>query len=116
MTDKMTDKEILKLKKDILEARRRYAYYVIPIKIRKKVKNKYTIHVKCPFCYKIIKYENCLIRNRLHYQLMLPCRNCNLRFWVTSFLYKVGVNHYQKLDFLRRNYLLIKDNLLKKKL
>lgn len=116
MTDKMTDSEILQLKKDIVEARRKYAYYVIPLKIKKRAKDRYGVQVKCPFCHQIIKYENCLIRNRFRYQFMLPCRKCKLRFWITSFFYKIEVDHYQKLDFLRRNYLLIRDNLLKKRM
>ncbi len=116
MTDEMTDKEIMQLKKDIVKARRKYAYYVVPLKIKKTSKNKYKIHIKCPFCNQIIKYENCFIKNKFHYHLMRPCRKCKLRFNITSSLYKIGVEHYQELDFLRKNYLLIRDNLLKRKI
>ncbi len=116
MTDKMTDNEILKLKKDIVDARRKYARYVIPLKIKKTNKDRYRVKVKCPFCHEKIQYENCLIKNKFRYQFMLPCRKCGMQFWITSFLYKIEVYHYEKLDFLRRNYLLIRDNLLKKRM
>lgn len=116
MTDKMTDNEILQLKKDIVEARRKYARYVIPLKIKKMSKERYKVKVKCPFCHQIINYENCPIKNKFRYRFMMPCRKCRMQFWIVSFLYKMEVEHYQKLDFLRRNYLFIKENLLKKRL
>ena len=40
MTENMTDKEILQLKKDILEARIKYAYYTPPTKVERVDKKK----------------------------------------------------------------------------
>ncbi len=120
MTDKMTDDEILQLKKEILEARRKYCKYVIPLKIKRDKKNKskdrYNLLIKCPFCNEIRDYKNFSINNRFHYFLGVYCKNCNTRLSVVSPLYKFGMIHYQRLDFFRRNYLFIRDNILKKRL
>ena len=116
MTDSMTDEEVLQLKKDILEARRKYAKYVVPLKIRKKKGNRYSVLVECPFCKKKINYRNFSIQDRILYTFWISCRSCKMRFSVVSRIYKFGVNHYEKIDFLRRNYLLIRNAILKRKM
>ena len=117
MTNSMTDKEIEQLKKDILEARRKYIPYAIHKKIRKTNKpDYYNITAKCPYCRHIVEYKNCFIENPIHYNMHVSCRNCRLRFFIVSRLYKIGNDYYNQLDFLRRNYLLVRDNFLKKKI
>ncbi len=116
MTENMTDKEIFKLKKNILEARRKYCNYVIPSKINKINKNRYDMKVKCPFCNKMINYGNVLVYNRNHYSASVICRNCSMRFFVVSRLYKFGIDYYEELDFLRRNYLVLRDKFLRKRI
>jgi len=116
MTDSMTDEEVLQLKKDILEARRKYAKYVVPLKIRKRKGNRYSVLVECPFCKKKINYRNFSIQDRILYTFWISCRSCKMRFSVVSRIYKFGVNHYEKIDFLRRNYLLIRNAILKRKM
>lgn len=116
MTDNMTDKEVLELKKDILEARRKYYFYAIPSKIKKMSEEKYEIRVKCPFCKEILNYKNCFIENRLRINMWTPCRECNMRFFIVSKLYKFEMDYYNELEFLRRNYLYLRDKILKKRL
>ena len=116
MTDQMTDEEIHQLKEDLLRARREGYRYVIPSQVKKTGKKVYTLEVKCPFCKDTIQYKNCHILNRIHYSLYINCRNCNKRYYIASFLRKFEMNHYQELEFLRRNYLLARDKLLKQRL
>lgn len=115
MTDKMTDEEILQLKKDILEARRKYAYYLIPDKIRKIEKKRYSLYKKCPFCNTEQVYENCFINNPWYFTKTKSCRNCNMRFFLVSGPYKFTMDYYQQLDFLRKIYLSIRDKFRKRK-
>jgi len=115
MTNSMSNKEILKLKEDILEARRKYIPYIISKKNKKTKKpNFYDVQVRCPYCKTSLKYKNCFIENPLHYNMHVSCRNCKMRFFTVSRLYKIGIDYYEKLEFLRKNYLSLKDNLLKK--
>ena len=120
MTDKMSDEEILQLKEEILNARRKYSRYIIPLKIKKdnknKNKNRYNLLVKCPFCNEKRVYKNCPINNRFHYFLRVCCKDCMNCLPLASPLYKFGMLHYHKLDFLRIRYLFIRDNILKKRL
>ncbi len=115
MTDNMTDKEILQLKKEILNARVKYANYLIP-KLKKRSKKKWDAIVKCPYCKSTLNYENSFIANKFYYEMRQVCGKCNARFSIVSPLFKFTTNHYQKLDFLRRKYLLIQDKILKKRL
>ncbi len=120
MTEKMSDEEILQLKRDILKTRREHAKYVIPIKISKdkdnKNRNRYDILVKCPFCKEKIRYRNFFLTGRLIYNDLTSCKKCHMRFHIASTFYKFALKHYQELDFFRKNYLLIKSNVLKKRL
>jgi len=115
MTDNMSDKEILNLKKEILEARRKYYPYTIPLNIKKMGDNKYEVDIKCPFCNKKINYKNCPIENKYYFCKLVACKNCYMRLHVTSRLYKFTMDYYNQLEFLRKNFLLIRDNFLKKK-
>ena len=112
----MADEEILDLKKEILKARREHYPYIIPLKIKKATNNRYEIMVKCPFCNEKIDYKNCPVENKFHFNIWTACRKCNMRFCVVSKLYKFGMDNYNALDFIRRNYLLIRDQFLKKKM
>ena len=114
MTDSMTDEEILELKEDILKARRENYKYIIPKSVKKTKPKIYTLEVECPFCKTVIDYKNCHTKNRLHYNFFVICRNCSKRFYIVSNLRKFEMNHYQELEFLRKNYLLMRDKLLKK--
>src|SRR3989344_734230 len=116
MTDNMADEVILDLKKEMLKARREHYPYIIPLKIKKATNNRYEIMVKCPFCNEKIDYKNCPVENKFHFNIWTACRKCNMRFCVVSKLYKFGMDNYNALDFIRRNYLLIRDQFLKKKM
>lgn len=117
MTDKMTDEEVLQLRKEILKARRKYSNFMVPIKTRKEEKeNRYSFLVKCPFCKEKIFYRNFTLQDKIVYTVWTSCKNCKMRFGITSPVYKFGLEHYEKIDFLRRQYLTIRNNILKKRL
>lgn len=116
MTDSMTDQQILDLKKEILDSRWKYCEYVVPIKKKKTDNGRYDLTVKCPFCNEIVNYKNTALRNSFHYSLWFLCRNCYMRFYLSSRLYRFEAKHYQKLDFFRKKYLYIRDNILKKRI
>ena len=114
MTDNMSDEEILGLKKDILKARREYYPNTLPLQIKIEKNKRYMIKVKCPLCKEIIEYHNCSFSNKFHYQYIVACKNCYMRFFIFSRLYKFEMDYYNELDFFRRNYLWLRDNILKK--
>lgn len=116
MTDKMSDEEILWLKKEILNARKEYAKYVTPLQVRKVAKEKYNIAVRCPYCEELMEYKNWGIKNILYHRGIRICKHCGLRFFIVSPLYKFTVNYYQKLDFFRRTYLSLRDKILKERM
>ena len=116
MTDTMTDQEISDLKKEILEARRKYYPYVIPSKIKNTKTDKYELEIKCPFCNEKVNYKNCSITNRLYFNRLVACKNCYMRISIVNLPYKLTMDYYNQLEFLRRNYLSIRDNFLKKKI
>jgi transcription elongation factor Elf1 len=116
MTDKMTDEEILHLKKQILDYRRKYAYYLIPEKIEKIGKQRYNLSKLCPFCNSNQVYQNCSISNKSYYAKFKSCRNCHVRFFLVSRFYKFTMDYYNQLDFFRRNYLFLRDKIRKKRI
>ncbi len=115
MTEKMSNEEILQLKKDIIEARKYYPYS-IPLNIKKEKDKKYSVKVKCPFCKEIIEYKNCYFDNILRYNLLSVCKKCYMRFFTVSKIYKLEMDYYGELDFFRKTYLSLKDRLLKRNL
>jgi len=116
MTDNMSDNEIKDLKKEIVGQRWKHCKYIVPIKKIKRNSKRYNLIVKCPFCNETINYNNASIRNSLHYVIWMSCKKCHMRFYVSSRIYRFEMKHYEKLDFLRRNYLRITDNLLREEI
>ncbi len=120
MTDSMTDKDILNLKKAITDFRRKYYNYAIPIKITtdasKNLKKRYNVTVRCPFCSTISTYKNCHINSLNFFNISVYCRNCFLGFIIVNRLYLFTVKYYNELDFLRKNFLFVRDNLLKNRM
>ena len=116
MTLNMSDKEILELKKDILDARRKYYPYAFPLKVKKIKNDRYEVEIKCPFCKKIINYKNCSIEKRFYFTHLVACKNCYKRINIVNKPYKFTMDYYNQLDFIRRGYLYLRDNFLKKKI
>jgi radical SAM superfamily enzyme YgiQ (UPF0313 family) len=117
MTEDMTDSDIDDLKKEIIDSRKKYFKYTTPLKLKKDnkgKKNRYNITTKCPFCNEKIEYKNCPIDNKLYYTVQLFCRKCNMAYYAVSKSYKFTVDYYDELDFFRKKYLLLRDNLRKK--
>ena len=116
MADNMTDEEVSDLKNEIFEMKRKYYPYVKPIKIKQTGKKIYEIKVRCPFCKNIIDYKNWLIEIPWHYTIFAVCRCCPYRFYIVSPFKMFQINHHTELEFFRKNYVLIRDLILKKRL
>lgn len=105
MTDNMTDEEVLKLKEDIFDARKKDYIYVVPTKIRKEEKPKrYTLSIKCPFCKEKLTYKNFQIEDRLIHIRWTSCKSCRMNIHIVSLLYKLGIKNYKKVEFLKNIY------------
>lgn len=101
MTDKMSNNDIKELKNEILGLSSKYYKFTLPISIKNMDNNRYTIKVKCPFCNEIIEYKNGILKNRWLYSIFIVCRNCHMRFFMTSSLAKWGYKHYPKIKTIR---------------
>lgn len=116
MTDQMTDQEFLEMKEEIFDLKRKYYPYATPLSIKKTGKNIFEIEVKCPFCKNTIKYKNWLIENKYHYTIFAVCRHCPYRFYIVSPFKMFQINNHKELEFFRKNYVFIRDSILKKQL
>ncbi|HOI19072.1 MAG TPA: radical SAM protein [Candidatus Woesearchaeota archaeon] len=105
MTKFMTDYETHKLKKDILKSQAQFCQFVVPKKLKKNKKNICEITVTCPHCGQDVTYKNFRI-NFLYiffYAIGKPviCRNCNMRFFITSKIERFAYKHYHQVRALR---------------
>jgi anaerobic magnesium-protoporphyrin IX monomethyl ester cyclase len=114
MTDTMSDEDILELRQEIIKTRIKYLKYVTPKKIVKK--KFFNIFVTCPFCNENLIYYNCYLKNRYFFVYATTCKKCNMLFSIASPLYKFTLKNYNQLEFLRKKYLFLRDNFLKKRL
>ena len=101
MTNKMSDKDIKQLKKEMIISFSKYVKFVVPKSIKRMQKNIYSMDVKCPFCNQIIKYKNCYINNKWNYGFKMTCRNCHMRSYIVSFLRKVAYRYYPQIRAIR---------------
>ncbi|HOI19085.1 MAG TPA: radical SAM protein [Candidatus Woesearchaeota archaeon] len=106
MTDNMTDFEIKRLKKDVLDYQAKGCYFVSPIRIVKEKKpNTYKVTVRCPFCKQAITYRNFRIDFKYFFFYGIGsatvCRNCNMRFFIVSKIEKWAYKHYSLVRGLR---------------
>jgi len=111
MTDKMSDEEIKKLRKDVLDAQAKYCKFIVPDKMKKDNNPRcYKIIVTCPFCNKKIIYKNFRIIKKYWFFFGIGsatvCRNCNKRFFIVSRIEKFAYKNYVSVrkirDFLER--------------
>lgn len=116
MTKNMSDEEFENLKKEIYELTRNSIPYKVPFKIKKTGFQVYNLSVECPFCKEKGTFKNCLIRDKKYFSAYVACRTCGMRYNISSKLYKFTMDNYVKLDFLRRNYLIIRDKFLRSRL
>jgi radical SAM superfamily enzyme YgiQ (UPF0313 family) len=100
LTENMTDREMEKLRKEILKSTAKYSKFVVP-KIRKRGKNIYDLEMRCPYCKSKFKYGNCYIENRFLFGHILPCRKCGMLFYIVSSLEKIGYKNYTFFRSLR---------------
>jgi transcription elongation factor Elf1 len=114
MTKEMNTHEFEELKKDVFKAKRDYMPQSVPTKIKKTGKDIYELTTKCPYCGQTATYKNCFLQNKNYFCTLMICRHCPKRFNITSFLYKFTMDYYLELDFFRKNFLLVRDKLLKK--
>ncbi len=101
MTEKMSDKEIKQLKKDILLATKKYRVFAKTFSKKETDEKIYEFLIKCPFCKKKITYKNCYVNNKWLYGFPLFCRNCAHRYFVVSFIQRVGYIFYPYIRFIR---------------
>lgn len=105
----LSEKEFKNLVSEIWEAKAKYEKYIVPSKI-KRTKNKiYNLRLKCPHCSFVTDYNNIFIYNKNYFTTECICRRCSKRFFIVSKLYKFTIDHYVKLDFLRKKYLAFRD-------
>jgi len=116
MTEKMTDEEFEKLKREIYDLKVRYGNYVVPFMVEKESKKDvYNFYVKCPFCRETSIHKNNFVPMRFFYRFHVHCRKCGMRYHLASRFYKFTMDHYFELDFFRRNFLKYRDLILRKK-
>jgi len=117
MTDSMSDEEFKWLIDQVWKNTIKYSCYVSPIEIHqnKNFKERIDARVKCPFCECIFTYKNLYYQNRYLYNSRVICRNkdCNMLFFIASKPYILTIKYYRQFDFLRKNFLLLKDKILK---
>lgn len=113
MTSGMNDEEFEQLKKEVYDLTRTNIPYKVPFRIKKEKDSRYELSVRCPFCNEQIIFRNCFIRNKNFFSAYLICKNCKMKYNVCSRLYKFTIDHYLKLDFLRRNYLILRERFLR---
>lgn len=116
MTKDMGNKEFEELKKKVYELTRTSIPYKVPFKIKKETGKKYSIYVHCPYCKKETVLKNSLILNKNYFSSQLICRECHMKYNVCSKAYKFTMDNYVKLDFFRRNYLIMRDKFLRNKI
>ena len=108
----LNDKEFSQLKEDVYKAKSKYIKYVVPSNIHPDKdnpnKNRYTFSLKCPFCNEKIEYKNFYLPNKFLYTEFTLCKKCKKRIRISSYLYKIGVKQYKKMDFLKKGYRLIR--------
>jgi len=116
MTEKMSNKEIEKLKSDILAALVKYRRSIFPISIKKMEGNKYEVKIKCPYCKEIINYRNFYIKNKIFFGSFMTCRKCKMRFGISSPLKRLVYSLYHLVQPFTRSYVRIRNNFKKKSL
>jgi len=116
MTNKMNNEDFEWLKKEVYRLKKKYEKSVIPKKIKKSSGGRYKVYAKCPFCGVENVFKNCRIANIRYYSLLTTCRECRMKYYIMNRLYKFTSDHYLGLDFLRKTYLIARDNFLKRKL
>ena len=111
MTDTMSDQEMNDLRHEISHLDATYSKIrTRPVHMKKMVEDAYSIVVHCPHCEKRIEYGNVdiLIFSEFKswfYGIPVLCRNCYMKFKITSLPYKIYGDHIPKLKLLAKVYL-----------
>ena len=109
MTQNMDNKEFNQLNKDVATALSKYRKFTRLRAIKKVSKHRYNFEVKCPYCQKIIKYNNFYIKNRFSYSFNVLCKECPMRFYTGNRLREFAYKHYSQANKLRN----LKDKIIK---
>jgi anaerobic magnesium-protoporphyrin IX monomethyl ester cyclase len=102
MTDKMSDEEVHKLYNNLQKLESKYKQYITPSKVVKLTKDRYEVHINCPFCHENLVYKNYYFQNRILYRSWLICRKCGMRFFVSSPLMNFLKNYSSLSTFLEK--------------
>ena len=107
----MSETEFDELKKTVIRYNVKYSRFVVP-RLTEVSKGIYNVETKCPHCKSHQKYNKIRIENRKSFALWLICRNCAMRYYIASYLQKLGTKVYPSLkpfiDFYNRNKINIK--------
>ena len=98
LTNEMTDKDIQKLRRDLVNLERKYRKTTSFKSVKRTGEKTHSFNVKCPYCKKTTHYENFNFKDvnvkasKWNYQTKLTCRNCFMGFNAISplrgFIYK----------------------------
>lgn len=116
MTDKMTDKELNDLRREVLDCMSKYSKFTVPKSIKKTGDKIYAIKIDCPFCKKEVEYKNLLIENKFSFGCFITCRKCFMRIWIVSNFQKIAYRYYPITRSLRNFQRNIKDLINRKRL
>jgi superfamily II helicase len=116
MTDKMSDKEFEKLKRDVLAAYIRHRKSAKIISIKKEKGRRYSLRVVCQFCKKTNEYKNFDLSSPLYFSEWIICRNCNMRIKISSFFKKLSERIFPALQPMMSRFVRLRHNLIKKKI
>lgn len=110
MTDKMSDKDIARLRKRLFVLSGNGQRYRVPSKIKKISPHIYDISITCPYCKENNDYKNCLIKNIFNFDFQLICKHCYRGYYTSSILRRLLRKNYYFLFPLINPYLkLVRD-------
>ncbi|MFH1424511.1 MAG: radical SAM protein [archaeon] len=115
MTEKMTNGEYNKLKREV-RSMKKYLYPTVPKSMKKEGFQTYSLKVVCPFCKKINEYKNSLIFKPWNFNMDILCRHCYKKYLITCRLHKIAFQHYSFFKPIIQVYNYILMNIGKRKM
>jgi len=89
MTNAMTDKDFSELIKTIAKLMASLTNAVEPLYVKSMDSGRYEVLSKCPFCNEKTLYKNFYLQRRHLYRSYIICRNCNMRYYIISPLFRI---------------------------
>jgi len=112
MTDAMNESDFEWLKKEVDKLMRKVVNISVPLHVKKmsgvRNKNRHEVLAKCPFCKEKTYYKNFYLRTRYIYRSYTMCRNCNMRYYLVSPLFRVLMKFGLVNDLLRKYHAILR--------